>query len=75
MKQTWCLTCTETIRLIVGGGGGGGVWRWGKTGRLYTYRYTETIRLIRDGEKGCGRGYDDNDDELMLNVLRCQLTY
>ena len=28
---------------------------------------------MRDGEKG-GRGYG-GDDEVMLNVLRCQLTY
>ena len=37
-KQTWCLTSTETIRLIRDGekgeGYGGGV-----RGRLYTYRY------------------------------------
>ena len=36
-------------------------------------------RLIRDGEKGGGvwrrGGGGSSDDELMLNVLRCQLTY
>ena len=37
--------------------------------------FRETIKLIRDGEKGEGRGYRcDDDDEVMLNVLRCQLT-
>ena len=35
-KKTWCLTSTETVRLIrdgengAGGGGGGGVWRRGQ---------------------------------------------
>ena len=30
-KQTWCLTSTETIRLIRDGEKGGrGLWRWGK---------------------------------------------
>jgi len=34
------------------------------------------MRLIRDREKrGRGYGGDDDDDEVMLNVLRCQLTY
>ena len=35
-KQTWCLTSTETIRLIGDGekrgGGGGAVWREGEEG-------------------------------------------
>ena len=30
----------------------------------------EMARLLRDGQSG-----DDDDDELMLNVLRCHLTY
>jgi len=32
------------------------------------------IRLIRDRERG-GRGYGGVVVELMLNVLRCHLTY
>ena len=32
-KYTWCLTSTETIRLIRDGAKGGkGVWRWGEEG-------------------------------------------
>ena len=34
---------------------------------------TETKRLIRDGENGGGE-YGDGG-EVMINVLRCQLTY
>ena len=34
-KSTWCLTSTETIRLIRDGEKG--VWRWGR-GRLYIYQ-------------------------------------
>ena len=35
-KYTWCLTSTETIRLIRDGENGGkGVWRWGKRERIY----------------------------------------
>ena len=48
-KETWCLTSTETIRLIRDGekgGGGKGVWRRGERERLYTYRYTVTTRMI-----------------------------
>ena len=52
-KYTWCLTCTETIRLIrdgekAGGGGGGGGRGYGGAGRgrLYTYRYTVNTRMI-----------------------------
>ena len=39
-KYTWCLTSTETVRLIRDGKGmeGGG-------GRLYPYRYTVTTRM------------------------------
>ena len=40
---------------------------------MWCLTFTETIRLIRDGEKG-GGGYG-GDDEVLLNVLRCQLTY
>ena len=30
-KSTWCLTSTETTRLVTDGkGGGGGAWKWGK---------------------------------------------
>ena len=36
----------------------------------WCYTSTGTVRLIRDGFL-----YDDDDDEVMLNVLRCQLTY
>ena len=49
----------------------------------YILTSTETIRLIRDEEKGVGRGSGDGGGggggggggEVMLNVLRCQLTY
>ena len=38
-KYTWCLTSTETIRLIrdreKAGSGGGGVWRWRKREIIY----------------------------------------
>ena len=35
-KQTWCLTSTETIRLIMDGEKGGeGVWRWGERESIY----------------------------------------
>ena len=42
-KQTWCLTSTETIRLIRDGEGRG----YGDVGRgkVYTYRYTVTTRM------------------------------
>ena len=43
-KLTWCLTSTETTRIIRDGEKGGGVWRWGR-GRLYTHRYTVTTRM------------------------------
>ena len=34
-KQTWCLTSTETTRLIRDGEKGGtGVWRWGERGTI-----------------------------------------
>ena len=40
---------TETIRLVRTGRRGGegeeGVWRWGKRGQLYAYRYTVTARM------------------------------
>ena len=40
-KYTWCLTSTETTRLIRDGENGGkGVWRWGEREIIYTYRYT-----------------------------------
>ena len=45
VKEIWCLTSTETIRIIRDGEKGGkGVWRWGR-GRLYTYRYTVTTSM------------------------------
>ena len=35
-KYIWCLTSTETIRLIRDGEmGGGGVWRWGEREIIY----------------------------------------
>ena len=34
-KFTWCLTSTETIRLIRDGEKGGGIWRWGKRETIY----------------------------------------
>ena len=41
------LNATETIRLIRDGEKGWGVWRGeGGRGRLYTYRYTVTTRMI-----------------------------
>ena len=45
---TWCLTSTETIRLIRDGEKGEGVWRWGKTEGeyIYTYHYTVTTRML-----------------------------
>ena len=43
LKETWCLTSTETIRLIREGGRGYG---GGGRGRLYTYGYTVTTRMI-----------------------------
>ena len=48
-ESTWCLTSTETTRLIrdgegrYGGGGGGG--GGGGKQRLYIYRYTVTTRM------------------------------
>ena len=43
-KKTWCLTSTETVRLIRDGEKGGR--GYGGRGRLYTYRYTVTTRMI-----------------------------
>ena len=51
-KLTWCLTSTETVRLIrdgeKGGGGGGKGYGGGGggKGRLYTCRYAVTTRMI-----------------------------
>ena len=39
----------------------------------WCFKCTDTIRLIWDGAER-GSGFDD-DDEVLLNVLRCQLTY
>ena len=33
--KTWCLTSTETIRLIRDGEKGEGVWRWGEKEVIY----------------------------------------
>ena len=49
-KVKWCLTSTETTKIIrvgeIGGGGGGGRgYGGGGRGRLYTYRYTVTTRM------------------------------
>ena len=45
-KQTWCLTSTETLRLIRDGGKGGRGYGGEGRGRVYTYRYTVTTRMI-----------------------------
>ena len=51
-KYTWCLTSTETVRLIRDGKKGGeGVWRGGR-GKLYTCRYNVTTRMIPTLEMG-----------------------
>ena len=44
-KQTWCLTSTETLRLIRDGEKGGRGYGGEGRGRLYTYRYTVTTRM------------------------------
>ena len=44
-KQTWCLTSTETIRLIKDGEMGGLEYGGGWIERIYTYRYTVTTRM------------------------------
>ena len=44
-KSTWCLTSTETIRLIRDGMMGGRGYGGGGRGRLHTYRYTVTTRM------------------------------
>ena len=44
-KKTWCLTSTETIRVIRDGEKEGeGVLKWGKREEIYTDRYTVTTR-------------------------------
>ena len=45
-KKTWCLTSTETTRLIRDGEKGGRGYGAGGRRRLYTYRYTVTTRMI-----------------------------
>ena len=49
MVYTWCLTSTETIRLIRDGVNGRGGGERGteveERGRLYTYRYTVTTNM------------------------------
>ena len=35
IKKTWCLTSTETVRLIRDGEEGRGVWRWGEREIIY----------------------------------------
>ena len=45
-KKRWCLTSTETIRLIRDGEKGGRGYGGGRRGRLYTYGYTVTTRMI-----------------------------
>ena len=44
-KLTWCLTSTETTRIIRDGEKGGRGYGGGGRGRLYTYRYTVTTRM------------------------------
>ena len=46
IKKTWCLTSTETTRLIRDGEKGGRGYGGGGRERLYTYRYTATTRMI-----------------------------
>ena len=46
VKETWCLTSTETVRLIRDGDKGERGYGGGGRGRLYTYRYTVTTRMI-----------------------------
>ena len=43
---TWCLTSTETVRIIRDGETGGRGYGGGDRGILYTYRYTVTTRMI-----------------------------
>ena len=43
MVLSWCLTSTETVRLIRDGGKGGK--EVGEEGDYYTYRYTVTSRM------------------------------
>ena len=44
--DTWCLTSTETVRLIRDGENGEGRgYGGGGRGRVYTYRYTVTTRM------------------------------
>ena len=45
-KSTWCLTSTETIRIMRDGEKGGRWYGGGGRGRLYTYRYTVTTGMI-----------------------------
>ena len=60
-KYTWCLTSTETIRLIRDGrgGGGGGLWKWGEREIIIipisTYRYACVIevRAFQSRLRGC----------------------
>ena len=42
---TWCLTSTETVRIIRDGEKGGRGYGGGERGRLYTSRYTLTTRM------------------------------
>ena len=42
---TWCLTSSETMRLIRDGEKGGGGYGGGRRGRLHTYCYTVTTRM------------------------------
>ena len=64
------LNVHRTIRLIRDGGRGYG---GGGRGRVYTYRYTVTTRMT------CNKMGSDERKlllvEVMLNVIRCQLTY
>ena len=46
-KYAWCLTSTESIRLIGDGEKGGkGVWRWGEKDIIYLSVYTVITRMI-----------------------------
>ena len=51
-QQTWCLTSTETLRLIRDGENGGRRFRGGGRGGLYTYHYTVTTRMTPDWAAG-----------------------
>ena len=66
-KETWCLTSTETVRLIRDGekGAGGGMEVSKETWCLTS---TETIRLIRDGEKVGEEGMEVGEEGEIIHL-------